>query len=147
MNNYKKTEDDLKLYEAWKERLINLKIEYEDKATEGFGLDYSKDKLCQTYKFSSDCENKAESRIQLKTMIDNLQYRVDKIKRGLDILLEEEGNIIIMCYMRNEPLWKVARENGMSVPTCKRKKAEAMKKLQIAWYGGYTEYVLKTVNE
>lgn len=136
-NLYKKTEKCLYRLNALKTRIENLKQQYTEKELEagGEGIDYSKDKLCQTYKFNSTTESIGIELAQIKMMIDILQSKVDIMERSLFILNQTERKIINMKYLDNEPWFKIAYEMKYNESHCRRIRNHAIEKLKVAIFG------------
>ena len=136
-NNYKRTERWLYHRSALIARIENLKREYKNKEleAEGEGIDYSKDKLCQTYKFNSTTENIAMALTQLNMMIESLQSRIDIMDRSLKTLSEDERKIVELKYFESQPWFNIAYEVKQSESTCKRHRKNAIEKLMFAIFG------------
>jgi hypothetical protein len=136
-NNYKKTERWLYHMNALITRIENLKQEYRDKEleAEGEGIDYSKDRLCETYKFNSSTENTALELVHLKMMIESLQNRVCIMERSLGILNGVERKVIDMKYRNGDPWYNIAYQLKYSERQCRYIRTIAVKKLATAIFG------------
>jgi DNA-directed RNA polymerase specialized sigma subunit len=136
-NLYKKTERWYYRLNALKTRIENLKQEYAEKELEatGEGIDYSKDKLSETYKFSSTTESIGIELAQIKMKIEMLQNKVDIMERSLRILNQTEIRIITMKYLQNEPWYKIAYEMKYNEAHCRRIRTHAIEKLKVAIFG------------
>jgi DNA-directed RNA polymerase specialized sigma subunit len=134
---YKQTEKWLYHLDALKTRIQNLKQQYKEKEmeAEGEGIDYSKDKLCQTYKFNSTTENIGLSLVEIHMMIEGLQTRVEIMERSLEMLNTTEKRIIGMKYFKNEPWFNIAYEVQYSERQCRYIRTNAVKKLATAIFG------------
>lgn len=134
---YKQTERWLYHLDALKTRIKNLEQQYHEKEleAEGEGIDYSKDKLCQTYKFNSQTENIGIDLVHTRMMIEGLQRRVEIMERSLNMLNDDERKIIELKYFQSQPWYNIAYEVKQSESTCKRHRVHAVKKLMFAIFG------------
>jgi len=137
VNLYKQTERWYYRLNALKTRIENLKQEYAEKEAEaeGKGIDYSEDKLSETYKFHSSTESIGIELAQIKMKIEMLQNRVDIMERSLKILNDTEIRIITMKYFENEPWYKIAYELKYNESHCRRIRTHAIEKLKVAIFG------------
>lgn len=133
---YKQTEKWLYHLDALKTRIQNLKQQYKEKESEseGEGLDYSKDKLCQTYKFNSTTENIGLELVHIHMMIDSLQKRVDMLERSMTILNDTERKIIELKYFKNEQWFNIAYQMQYSERQCRYIRTNAVMKLKTALF-------------
>jgi DNA-directed RNA polymerase specialized sigma subunit len=136
-DKYMQTERWLYHLDALKTRIENLKQQYKEKEleAEGEGIDYSKDKLCQTYKFNSQTENIAMSLAHTHMMIESLQSRVNILERSIEILNETERRIIDLKYFREEPWYNIAYQIQYSERQCRYIRTNAINKLAVAIFG------------
>jgi DNA-directed RNA polymerase specialized sigma subunit len=136
-DKYKLTEHWLYKLNALKTRIINLEQQYKEQElqAECDGIDYSKDKLCQTFKFNSQTENVAVDLIHTEMMKKSLQTRVDMMERSLEMLNSTERKIIELKYFKNEPWFNIAYEVQYCERQCKNIRKNAIKKLTFAIFG------------
>jgi DNA-directed RNA polymerase specialized sigma subunit len=134
---YKKTEKWLYNLDALRERIKNLKVYYEEVEmdTGCGGIDYSKDKISQTYKFNSSTENLAEKLADISRDIKKYENRVTMLECGFNILNTTERIIIQSKYFDNEPWYNIAYKMKYSERQCRYIRSDAIEKLSIALFG------------
>jgi DNA-directed RNA polymerase specialized sigma subunit len=137
IDKYTKTEEWLYKLDALKERIKNLKMQYEETElkAQSSGIDYSKDKLSNTYAFNSSTENIGIKLAEIQQEIKEKENRITMLESGLNILNETERIIVINKYFKNEPWWKIAYICGYSESQAKRKRNYAIDKLSVALFG------------
>lgn len=142
MDYIKATEKILWQYTSYKAYIENAKeelAEMDKDAGVGMGIDYSKDKLAPTYKFSSMTESEAEQRIDRKELlqkqIEIISHKLNRIERALNALSETDRKIIEMYYFQGKRIWEIQFEVQYSDRQVKRKKRYALEKLKISIYG------------
>jgi ArpU family phage transcriptional regulator len=137
IDKYTKTEEWLYKLDALKERIKNLKMQYEETElkAQSDGIDYSKDKLSNTYAFNSSTENIGIKLAEIQQEIKEQENRVTMLESGLSILNETEKSILTNKYLSNEPWWKIAYNCGYSERQCRRVRSKAIEKLSIALFG------------
>lgn len=136
-NNYQCTETWLYKLNALKQRIKNLERMYQEEQTraEGDGIDYSKDKLCQTYKFNSQTENIAMSLAQIHMTIESLTNRVKMLEDSMLILNDIEQEILKLKYFDNEPWFNIAYKVQYSEQHSRRIRRNAVNKLAVVLFG------------
>jgi ArpU family phage transcriptional regulator len=132
---YKKTEKWLYNLDALKQRIENLKMYQSELLEAGAGIDYSKDKIGQTYKFNSATENTAEKRENIEQEIRDYETRVHMIVNALDILNDTERSIIESRYFNQEPWYNIGYKHKYSERQCKRIRTGAIIRLSMALFG------------
>lgn len=140
----KKTIIWLKMYEPLKTsiEIMEDEINREKEIGNISSIDYSRDKISQTYKFNSVIENESIENVDriylLKKKIEITKYTLDKIDKALKALPKAERKLIEMKYTSGEYLtWKtISQEIGYSIDHCKSKlKNRAIEKISVAIYG------------
>lgn len=124
-------------YESYKEGIKNLKILVYDIAEEGMGIDYSKDQISPTNKFSSDVENKVLrlDKLQIEKKIKAMSNVVSSLDRALDRLTDIEREVIINRCVKGRYYYQFCYKIGASERTAKRIKKAAIKKMCIVMFG------------
>ena len=143
MNQYEQSQqinDWLKDYNAYKEGIKNLKILVYDIAEEGMGIDYSKDQISPTNKFSSDVENKVLrlDKAQIEKKIKAMSNVVNAIDTALsgDSLSEIEKEVIKNRCIKGLYYYQFCYKIGTSERSAKRIKKDAISKMRIVIFGG-----------
>lgn len=136
-NNYQRTEAWLYKLNALKQRIKNLEKMYqeEESRSEGDSIDYSKDKLCQTYKFNSQTENIAMSLAQIHMTKETLVSRINMLEDSMMILNDIEREVIKLKYFDNEPWFNIAYKVQYSERQARNIRTNAVKKLAAALFG------------
>lgn len=127
----------LKDYEFMKAYIKSLEERLPDLATDGMGIDPSKEALSKTYKFSSNVENAVVKydKLDIPKKIRSTINIINMLENGLEKLTEEEKQIIMHRCIKGEYYYQFCNKLGISVPTAKRKKKRALEKMDIAIFG------------
>jgi len=137
MDNYKKTEQWLYKLNALKVYLEKLKQEYQEleELAEGTAIEYDKDKLCETYQFSSNTENMALELYKKQTKIKHTKHRIDTLEKALSILSDTEREIIEQRYFAKEPWFNITYHVQYEERHCRRIRRRAIETLSVALFG------------
>lgn len=142
MNQYEQEQqiiDWLKEYNVYKDSIKNLKILVYDIAEEGMGIDYSKDQISPTNKFSSDVENKVLrlDKAQIEKKIKAMSYIVNSIDTALsgDSLTNIEKEVVKNRCIKGLYYYQFCYKIGTSERNAKRKKKDAISKIRIIIFG------------
>lgn len=138
----RKIAEALRNLDSLKISIINMNQEIkeieEEEATLG-SIDYAKDKICQSYKISSQTENEAISNVDkialLKTKIRVTESKVERVDRALSILNETERYIIQQSSIERKPYYTFLHKLHMGERTAQRIKGKALKEIEIALNG------------
>lgn len=140
----KKTIIWLKMYEPLKASIEIMESDIKREREKGNikSLDYSRDKISETYKFSSVVENESIQNIDriylLEKKIEITKYTLEKIDKALKVLPKAEKKLIGMRFTTGEYYtWKeISDEIGYSIAHCKGYlKDRAIEKISVAIYG------------
>ena len=108
---------------------------------DGFGVDYSKDRISPTYKISSVTENKALERIrqdvtkrkqEIENRISVAKSTLERLQKAIDTLAPEEKEILTMAYFRRYSYIQIAMEKNVSKSAYYRTKNNALERLKDA---------------
>lgn len=138
---YKETEYLLYNYEMFKISIENLKEKIEFlKQEDGLkGIDYNKDKISPTYKFTSIVEDTVLSLSEkihyLEHSIRRMQSKIEAIDRALEGLTKTEKDIIEKRYFEGKPWYVIAYELNYNERWCKELRRRAISKIAIGIYG------------
>lgn len=142
-------ENWLKEYNTMKLQLASLKELYADTEkgiSEGHAIDYSKDKLSQSYKINSEVENIALELVLIRNKIDHLTNKIEVIENGIEGLSTKEKRIIELRYIdrkrikytdqyRNYTWREISEMVGYYERHCRRIKDEGIAKLVKNMFG------------
>lgn len=133
--------EQIKMIERWlyqygqcKTRVRCLKLQLENVAYLQ-GMEYEKEKLSQTYKFSSSTENTTCKTDDLKAEIHSLETHLKTIEIAINSLGETEKKIIELKYFDKYRWFDISYEVNLSVARCKEVKNEAIYKIQGVLFG------------
>lgn len=140
MTNYEKEQqiiDWLREYKAYKCSIDNLNQLIIDVAEEGMGIDYSRDKISTTNKFSSDVENKVIKldKFNIEHRIKTMSNVINSIDKALESLTDMEKQVITNRCMNSMYYYQFCYKICTSERTAKRIKKEALKKMSIVIFG------------
>jgi DNA-directed RNA polymerase specialized sigma subunit len=97
-------------------------------------IDYSKDRISQTYKFNSIVENQALRVVDatpiLRAELIHKQTLKQRIDNAMDVLTEEEKTIIKLKFIDDMKWYRVAIELLKSERSCKQIGDKALEKLE-----------------
>ena len=115
-------------------KTIELKIKQIENNSTLSSIDYSKEKLSKTNKFSSEVEDeiiRREKEInRLQQEKNNLSYRKEIIDTFVDTLVEDYKQLVRYRYFNNPKLsWKeISLNMNVSVDTCIRFRRDIIRK-------------------
>lgn len=140
MTNYEKEQQIvnwLREYKAYKCSIANLQELIVDVAEEGMGIDYSRDKIGQTNKFSSDVENKVIKldKFDIEHRIKVMSNVINSVDKALESLTDIEKQVITNRCMNGMYYYQFCYKICVSERTAKRIKKEALKKMSIVIFG------------
>lgn len=140
MTNYEKEQQIirwLREYKAYKCSIENLNQLVIDIAEEGMGIDYSRDKIGQTNKFSSDVENKVIKleKYDVERRIKSMSNVVNAIDKAMESLTDIEKQVITNRCINGLYFYQFCYQINVSERTTKRIKKEALKKMSIVIFG------------
>lgn len=135
MTRYQNLESILNQYKFIKVQINNLKIELKNAELDGIGaIDYSRDKLSNSYKISSIVENLAFTENKEKEMIEKelqyLEYLKEKTDNALELLNSRDKKIIELRYIEKVPNIEIARRYYLSESSVRKIRKEAISKMK-----------------
>lgn len=131
----KQIEDWLHDYNYIKAFIQELENEAVNKGTEGMGIDYSKDRLCKTYKFNSIIENAVINSEKAFEILEGNKNLIKKLDAALGSLNDIEYKVIRNRCIDNKYYYLFTHEIGLSERSCRRIKKEAVKNMRKAIFG------------
>lgn len=134
MIKYQNLESILNQYKFIKVQINNLKIELKNCALDGIGaIDYSRDKLSNSYKISSIVENLAFTENKEKEMIEKelhyLEYLKEKTDNALELLNSRDKKIIELRYIEKVRSYEIARRFDLSEASVSKIRKKAISKM------------------
>lgn len=140
MTNYEKEQQIirwLREYKAYKCSIDNLNQLVIDVAEEGMGIDYSRDKIGQTNKFSSDVENKVIKldKFNIEHGIKSMSNVINAIDKAMESLTDTEKQVITNRCMNSMYYYQFCYKICASERTAKRIKKSALGKMRIVIFG------------
>jgi DNA-directed RNA polymerase specialized sigma subunit len=130
--NIKNAERLLRQYPSLKASITNLEKQIKELEQDigVAGTDYSKEKICETYKFLSSTENQAtilEQIRQLRIRKEKNERKVELIEEAMKPLNKIERQVIEMFYIERMPYYHICGLIYKSEATAKRIKKVAIK--------------------
>ena len=140
--SHKRIGETLRNLDSLKISIENMRQEIkeieEEEATLG-SIDYAKDKICQSYKISSQTENEAISNVDkialLRAKIKATESKVERIDRALIVLNETERYIIQQSSIERKPYYTFLHKLHMGERTAQRIKQTALREIERALNG------------
>lgn len=135
MIKFSSLESLLNQYKIIDIKIKDLEIELKNCALDGIeAIDYSRDKLCNSYKISSIVENLAFKENKEKIIIEKelkyLRYLKEKIDNSLNILNERDRKIIELRYIHKIPNFNIAKRFCISESAVKKARRESITKIK-----------------
>lgn len=144
MDYYRATEKYLYNYKSLKANIENMKAQIKEmdyNSLQGAGFEYIED---TGYK-KSTVENTViridKKRNDLKNRIKELECKLERIDRSIEVLNEIEREIVKGWYFEGRQWWQIAHKVKYSERHCRRIKANAVNKISVGLFG------LKVVEE
>ncbi|MBB6218011.1 DNA-directed RNA polymerase specialized sigma subunit [Anaerosolibacter carboniphilus] len=138
---YKMAEKALKYYHLLRANIDNLEDELLEVDLElgAKAIDYSREKIGQTFKINHPVEEEVIHRVEKKDMIqrqiDFLNNKLARVDRALESLDEVEQKVIISRYLKGRPWYKIAYEVSYNERWCKEVRKRGISKVAVALYG------------
>lgn len=139
----------LKEYNNMKLQLASLKALYSDTERgikEGHAIDYSKDKLSNSYKINSEVENIALELALISSRIEHLTNKLDILDKAIEKLSVKEIQIIKLRYIEQKRIrytdqwrkytwWEISNMVGYAESWCKKIRKSAIDKMKLTMFG------------